>query len=103
MDVKVELMEAFTIFPVSSLLCIVLQECQSGSVEPAVKIVSRTVEEKDFLLSPCSQTCLPHTPQPKKEKAIAGCERNPQNCVCWGGQVEMLSVAEEFGQCQIKF
>lgn len=89
-------------FPVSSLLRIVLQECQFGSVQPAVKIVRRTFEEKDCALSPCSQTCLPDTPKGKKIKAIAGCERNPQDCVLWGRQVEMFSVAEKLGQCQIK-
>lgn len=87
-------------FPVS-LLCIVLQECQSGSVQPAVKIVPRTFEEKDCAMSPCSQTCLPDTLKGKK-KGNSRMWENPQDCVLWERQVEMLSVAEKLGQCQIK-
>lgn len=47
MGVQVELVESFQVFSVSSLLCNVLQECQTGSVEPAVKIFTRAVEQKE--------------------------------------------------------
>ena len=80
-----ELIQAFGVFPVSSLLCIVLQECQSDSVEPEVKIFIGAVEQKE----------------PKKKEAVSECERNPYNCARWGGWVE-ISVAEELALCQIK-
>lgn len=66
------------------MLCVVSRESQSGSAEPVVQIFTTSV-----LLSE------------RSKKNPPGVEKSA-NCTYWGGQVEMLSVVEEPGQCQIK-